>query len=90
MECSDDLEKAVKDQDFQQAAFLKDHLAELERQRDQYASVFNNQEEMTERVEKVHDWYILYFIFLIKNYGFLKHTLMKFILRMIQKRSYAV
>nr|XP_047138807.1 condensin complex subunit 3 isoform X3 [Hydra vulgaris] len=52
MECSDDLEKAVKDQDFQQAAFLKNQIADLEKQRDEYKSVANSQEEMTERVEK--------------------------------------
>ena len=51
-ECKEDLECAIKQQDYQQAALLKDHISELESQKtDAYAIIEECQEQLTERVE---------------------------------------
>lgn len=55
-ECNDDLECAIKQQDYQQAALLKDHISELEKQKTDVQSVVDEcQEQGTKRVEKEDD-----------------------------------
>jgi len=55
-ECNDDLECAVKQQDYQQASLLKDHIAELETQKSDLEVMIDEcQETSTKRVEREED-----------------------------------